>query len=244
MRDALLVLPLVLSLIGAGLAALWGLPAFNRRLSTVQAAWLVALAPLTAFVFLLSRLPSVLGGAALVWRTDWMPSLDMAAVLYLDGLGALFALLVSGIGALVVIYTGYYFRGDGSAWRFLTYLLLFMTSMLGLVLAGDVITLFVFWEGTSITSFLLIGYKTKDEEARRGAFKALFITSGGGIALLAGLVFVAVLAGGADYPTILSRRDLLTTSPLYPVVLGLIAFGAFTKSAQAPAHIWLPAAMT
>lgn len=244
MLDALLVLPLVLSLIGAGLAALWGLPALNRRLSAVQAGWLVALAPLTAFVILLFRLPPVLNGATLVWRANWMPSLDMAAVLYLDGLGALFALLVSGIGALVVIYTGYYFREDRGAWRFLTYLLLFMTSMLGLVLAGDVITLFVFWEGTSITSFLLIGYKTKDEEARQGAFKALFITGGGGIALLAGLVFIAVLAGGTDYPTILSRRDLLTTNSLYPVVLGLIAFGAFTKSAQVPAHIWLPAAMT
>jgi multicomponent K+:H+ antiporter subunit A len=244
MHDASLLLLPFLALVGAGLAALWGLPALNHRLTTVQAAWLVALAPLTAFVILLGRLPPVLAGTTLVWRQVWMPSLDMAAMLYLDGLGALFALLVSGIGTLVVIYTGYYFRGDAGAWRFLTYLLLFMATMLGLVLAGDVITLFVFWEGTSITSFLLIGYKTKDEEARRGAFKALFITGGGGIALLAGLVFVAVLAGGTDYPTILSRGDVLTTTPLYPVVLGLIAFGAFTKSAQTPAHIWLPAAMT
>jgi len=243
MHDALLWLPLGLSLIAAGLAAVWGLPAVNRRLTSTQAAWFLALMPLAAFLLLLFRLPPVLAGTNLIWRQAWMPSLDVAATLYLDGLSALFALLVSGIGTLVVIYTGYYFRGDPGAWRFLCYLLLFMTTMLGLVLAGDVVTLFLFWEGTSITSFLLIGYKTKEEEARRGAFKALFITGGGGIALLAGLVFMAVLAGGTDYPTLLSRRDVLTTVPLYPVVLGLVAFGAFTKSAQTPAHIWLPAAM-
>jgi multicomponent K+:H+ antiporter subunit A len=243
MYDALLWLPLGLSLIAAGLAALWGLPAVNRRLTSPQAAWLLALMPLAAFLLLLFRLPPVLAGTSLLWRQAWMPSLDVAATLYLDGLSALFALLVSGIGTLVVIYTGYYLRGDPGAWRFLCYLLLFMTTMLGLVLAGDIVTLFLFWEGTSITSFLLIGYKTKDEAARRGAFKALVITGGGGIALLAGLVFMAVLAGGTDYPTLLSRRDVLTAVPLYPVVLGLVAFGAFTKSAQTPAHIWLPAAM-
>ncbi len=243
MPDALLWLPLGLSLIAAGLAALWGLPTVNRRLTNTRAAWLLALMPLAAFLFLLFRLPPVLAGSGLIWRQAWMPSLDITATLYLDGLSMLFALLVSGIGTLVVIYSGYYFRGDAGAWRFLCYLLLFMTTMLGLVLAGDVITLFVFWEGTSVTSFLLIGYKTKDEEARRGAFKALFITGGGGIALLAGLLFMAVLAGGTDYATLLHRRDVLISTPLYPVVLGLIAFCAFTKSAQTPAHIWLPAAM-
>lgn len=129
-------------------------------------------------------------------------------------------------------------------WRFLAYLFLFMTMMLGVLLAGDVITLFVFWEGTSLTSFLLIAYKFKDEAARRGAFKSLFITGGGGIALLGGLLFVGSVAGGMDYATILRSSDVLRTSPLYGVMLGLVAFGAFTKSAQAPAHIWLPDAMT
>jgi len=116
--------------------------------------------------------------------------------------------------------------------------------MLGVLLAGDVITLFVFWEGTSLTSFLLIAYKYKDEAARRGAFKSLFITGGGGIALLAGLLFVGSTAGGMDYATILRSGDVLRDSPLYGVMLGLVAFGAFTKSAQVPAHIWLPDAMT
>ncbi len=128
--------------------------------------------------------------------------------------------------------------------RFFAYILLFMLAMLGLVLAGDLITLFVFWEGTSISSFLLIGYKYKDEAARKGAFKSLFITGGGGIALLAGFLFVIHLSDGADFQTVLASREILTTSPLYPVLFSLIALGAFTKSAQFPAHIWLPEAMT
>ncbi len=244
MPDITLALPFVLTLAGATLAALYGLPAANRRLSITQAAWLLALLPLAAFAFFLSRLPIIMDGGALTLSLNWMPSLGMSANLYLDHLSALFLLLVSGIGTLVVIYTGYYFKGDNSAWRFLAYLFLFMTMMLGVLLAGDVITLFVFWEGTSLTSFLLIAYKYKDEAARRGAFKSLFITGGGGIALLAGLLFVSSVAGGADFATILASGDVLRASPLYGAMLGLVAFGAFTKSAQAPAHIWLPDAMT
>ena len=119
-----------------------------------------------------------------------------------------------------------------------------MGMMLGLVLAGDVLTLFLFWEGTSIASFLLVAYKYQDEAARRGAFKALFITGGDGIALLAGLLIVSAIAGGSDYATILSSSELLANSDLYLVALALVGFGAFTKSAQFPAHIWLPGAMS
>ncbi len=244
MMDMRLALPLLLTLTGAALAAAYGHPALNRRLTITQAAWLLASLPLAAFVFFLSQLPAIANGGALTVGVDWMPSLGMGASLYLDNLSALFLLLVSGIGTLVVVYTGYYFKGDNSAWRFLAYLFLFMTMMLGVLLAGDVITLFVFWEGTSLTSFLLIAYKYKDEAARRGAFKSLFITGGGGIALLAGLLFVGSTAGGMDYATILRSGDVLRDSPLYGVMLGLVAFGAFTKSAQVPAHIWLPDAMT
>ena len=244
MMDMRLALPLLLTLTGAALAAAYGHPALNRRLSITQAAWLLASLPLAAFVFFLSRLPAIADGGALTFAVNWMPSLGMGASLYLDNLSALFLLLVSGIGTLVVVYTGYYFKGDNSAWRFLAYLFLFMTMMLGVLLAGDVITLFVFWEGTSLTSFLLIAYKYKDKAARRGAFKSLFITGGGGIALLAGLLFVGLTAGGMDYATILRSGDVLRSSPLYGVMLGLVAFGAFTKSAQVPAHIWLPDAMT
>jgi NADH:ubiquinone oxidoreductase subunit 5 (subunit L)/multisubunit Na+/H+ antiporter MnhA subunit len=244
MPHLLLILPLLLTLTGAALAAVHGHPAVNRRLTITQSAWLLAVLPLAAFVFILSLLPAIADGAALTFRLDWMPSLHVAAYLYLDNLSALFLLLVTGIGALVVVYSGHYFKGDNSAWRFLSYLFLFMTAMIGLLLAGDVITLFVFWEGTSLTSFLLIAYKTKDEAARRGAFKSLFITGGGGIALLAGLLFVSAVAGDTSFAVILVNGAALRASPLYGVMLGLVAFGAFTKSAQVPAHIWLPDAMT
>ncbi len=249
MTDALTILPLLFVAAGAAAAAAMGLPALNRRLSTTAMGWLLAAAPAAAFVALLA-LAAALAGApasgapALTPSIPWMPSLGLRASLYVDHLSVLFGLIVTGIGALVVVYAGYYFKGDRSAWRFFAYLLLFMASMLGVVMAGDIVTLFVFWEGTSVVSYLLVAYKTKDEAARRGAFKALFITGGGGIALLAGLVFVASVAGGSDLPTILSSGDALRSSAWYLPMLALVALGAFTKSAQFPAHIWLPDAMS
>lgn len=239
-----LLIPLALVFLAAGLAAVFGLPAVNRRVTITQVSWALAVFPAAAFVLLLGRVPALNAGEVIVWQVEWLPSLGISFGFYLDALAALFALLVTFIGTIVIVYTGQYFKGDQSAWRFLTYLFLFMGAMMGLVMAGDVITLFIFWEGTSITSYLLVAYKTKDEAARQGAFRALFITGGGGIALLGGLLFVAYVAGGADWPTILTSGDVLRSSPLYLVMLGLVAFGAFTKSAQFPAHIWLPGAMS
>ncbi len=247
MSDPLLLAPLLVTLAGALAAATAGLPTVNRRLTVSRLAWVLAAAPLAALVLILWRLAALGRGPALAWRFDWIPSLGLSAGLYFDHLSALFALLVTGIGTLVVIYAGYYFKSEErpwGEWRFLAYLLLFMTAMLGLVLAGDVITLFIFWEGTSVTSFLLIAYKSKDEAARRGAFKSLFITGGGGIALLVGLLLLSHIAGSSDLSTILGSGDTLRQSVLYPATLGLIALGAFTKSAQAPFHIWLPDAMS
>ncbi len=269
-----LTLPLLACAAGSIVAlALATLPA-ARRLSAPILGWGLAIAPAAAFVALASHLPRLFQGEVLTWQFEWLPALGLNAGLYLDGLSALFGLIVTGIGALVLIYAGYYFAPahhpapqssipspqssipdpqssivnhsivNSHDARFFLYTLLFMTAMLGLVLAGDVITLFVFWEGTSVTSFLLIAYKTKDEEARRGAFKALFITGGGGIALLAGLLFASAISGGADWATIFSSGAALRDSAWYPVMLGLIAFGAFTKSAQAPFHFWLPTAMS
>ncbi|GIV83160.1 MAG: monovalent cation/H+ antiporter subunit A [Candidatus Roseilinea sp.] len=269
MNDALLI-PLVACAIGAAIAGLLTATAFGARIPTRALGWLLAIAPATAFIAIASQFPRMAAGDAWTWRMPWLPALGVEFAFYLDGLSALFGLIITGIGALVLIYAGYYFtpkradersavetRARGSHApptsesllpntdaRFFLYVLLFMTSMLGLVLAGDVITLFLFWEGTSITSFLLIAYKTKDEEARSGAFKALFITGGGGIALLAGLLFASAISGSTDLATILRSGDALRNDAWYPVMLGLIAFGAFTKSAQAPFHFWLPKAMT
>ncbi len=262
----LIALPLIACALGSLVAGILVATPIGRRASARAMGWGLAAAPLAAFVALAVQVPAVLNGQMLTWVIDWMPTLGIQATLRLDGLSLLFALLVSGIGVLVVLYAGYYFSphaGQSSNvdsassdlksqiqnpksqdGRFFLYLLLFMTAMLGLVMAGDVITLFVFWEGTSITSFLLVAYKSKDEAARRGAFRALFITGGGGVALLAGLVFVAALSGSTQFDVILRSGDVLRASDLYPIMLGLIALGALTKSAQAPAHFWLPGAMS
>ncbi|MGD8903016.1 MAG: proton-conducting transporter membrane subunit, partial [Anaerolineae bacterium] len=243
----LLYAPMLIILAGVLGAAAAGLSGLNRRLTVARLARLLALAPLSAFGLLLRAVVVLESGPALVWRIEWLPSLGLGLGFYFDHLSALFALLVTGIGTLVVVYAGYYFKSEErpwGEWRFLTYLLLFMMAMLGLVLAGDVITLFVFWEGTSITSFLLIAYKSKDEAARQGAFKSLSITGGGGIALLIGLLLLSYVAGSSDLITILTSGDTLRASVLYPAMLGLIALGAFTKSAQVPFHIWLPDAMS
>ena len=244
MLENALYLPILILFISGIIAALFGLPALNKRLSTTQLSWLLALAPLAAMVMVLWGITAVNQSITLHQQINWLPSLNLTLSLTFDSLAALFALLVTGIGTLIIVYTGQYFKGDEGAWRILSYLLFFMTAMLGIVMAGDVLTLFIFWEATSILSFLLVAYKTESAAARYGAFRALFITGGGGIALLIGLLFISNVAGGTDFATILSSRDLLVSSPLYPIMFGLLALGAFTKSAQWPFHIWLPGAMS
>ena len=219
----------------------WGLR--SQLPSSALRGWLLALFPATSFGILLSQSIG-LGSSAEISSYPWISALNLNFTFYFDALAALFALIVTGIGILIVIYAGYYFNNDSGANRFFAYLFLFMAMMLGLVLAGDVLTLFAFWEGTTITSFLLVAYNYQHEAARKGAFRALFITGGGGIALLAGLLFVSHIAGASDYATILNSGELIANSELYLVALGLVAFGAFTKSAQFPAHIWLPGAMS
>jgi NADH:ubiquinone oxidoreductase subunit 5 (subunit L)/multisubunit Na+/H+ antiporter MnhA subunit/multisubunit Na+/H+ antiporter MnhB subunit len=243
--ETILITAPAICLVGALIAALFDHPALARRLRPRSLGWLLSAAPAAAFVLLVSAtLPGLSNNGAVETRLPWMPSLGVEAVFYFDALSSLFALLITAIGTLVVVYAGYYLEDDPGAPRFLAYLLLFMTSMLGLVLAGDIVTLFLFWEGTSVTSFLLIGYKTKDEEARRGAFKALLITGGGGIALLAGLLLAGYAAGSGDLAAMLASGEALRNSPLYLLILAMLGLAAFTKSAQVPFHVWLPDAMT
>ncbi len=235
-----LILPLLLLTIAAAIALLFSF----KPIPPVRMGWMLALFPLLSFITI-SWLTFKSGtGVPSSLLIEWIPQYKLVFSLHLDDLSALFALLVTGIGTLVVVYTGYYFEKDSNCWRFFTYLFIFMLAMLGLVLAGDVITLFVFWEITSLSSFFLIAYKFYDPAARRGAFKSLFITAGGGIALLCGLLWVAILAGGSDFETISNHGDVLRSNPYYPAFLCLILFGALTKSAQVPAHIWLPDAMS
>lgn len=237
-------LPLVFVLIGTLASLAYAIPAINQRLRITHAGWLLSVFPLAAFSSLVLALPRIQDGSALQWSFEWMPSLGLQGSLYYDNLGAVFALLVAGIGTLVVIYTGYYFKGDRSAWRFLVYLFLFMFAMLGLVMGGDLVVLFIFWEMTSIFSFLLIAYKYSSQEARQGAFKALLITGGGGVALLLAVILISSITTSTSLAELLSNSENLRTNSLYPLILILAALAATTKSAQTPFHIWLPDAMS
>ncbi len=244
MNSSLLIFPVIIIFIGALAAALCGVPALNRRLTAPRLGWILSAVPLSAFILLLQAVPDLQAGMVLTWQVQWLPTVGLTASLYFDSLAALFALLITFIGTVVIIYAGQYFKDDSGSWRFFTFILLFMGAMLGLVMAGDVLTLFIFWEGTSIVSFLLVAYKYKGNEARQGAFKALFITAGGGIALLIGLLFITHVVGDSRFMTILGCGEALRESGFYTLILALIALGAFTKSAQFPFHIWLPDAMS
>ena len=173
----------------------------------------------------------------------WAPSLGLAFNLRADGFGWIFLMLIHGVGLLVSIYARYYMSPADPVPRFYSLLLAFAGSMIGLVLSGDVILLVVFWEMTSLLSFLLIGYWHHGAAAREGARTALIVTSGGGFCLLAGLLLLARVAGSYDLDVIREAGAAIRQSPLYGPAVALILLGAFTKSAQFPFHFWLPQAM-
>ena len=219
------------------------LAASVQRRAPRSGGWFLALLPLGIFLFFLAQSGPVLSGQELVMEYPWVPSLGVTMALRLDGLSLLFSLLVSGIGALVVLYSGYYLRGDPYKGRFQAYTLIFMGAMLGLVLADDAITMFVFWELTSVSSYLLIGFYHEEERARYGALKALLVTSVGGLALLLGLVMLGQVGGSLRLSQLLAQGEELRAHALYLPILILVLWGAFAKSAQVPFHIWLPDAM-
>ena len=206
--------------------------------------WFVALYPLSATIYLASLYSPILKSEHAIESTiEWVPSLGINFSIYLDGLSLMMSLLVVGIGTLICIYAQGYLDDDENLGTFFTYLILFMVAMLGLVLSGNIITLFIFWEITSITSYLLIGYKNKYESSRNAALQALLITGSGGLVLMAGLVMVGIIGGSFEVAELLNNSDLVLSHPLYLPALILVLIGCFTKSAQVPFHTWLPGAM-
>lgn len=208
-----------------------------------RAGWVLALLPLGLALYFASLLPTVVGGQTVRDSLAWVPSLGVNFSFYLDGLSLLFALLITGIGIFIVIYSGGYLKGHPDLGRFYLVILLFMASMLGLVLADNIVTLFVMWELTSLTSYLLIGFHHLEFRSRRAATQALLVTAGGGLALLAGLVLLAGMGGSMEISEWLGQSAVLREHPLYLPALLLVFLGAFTKSAQFPFHFWLPNAM-
>ncbi|MDR7026775.1 multicomponent Na+:H+ antiporter subunit A [Rhizobium rosettiformans] len=207
------------------------------------AAWFLALAPALAFAHFAGFLPEVAAGERVTGGYAWVPSLNLSFSWFIDGLSLTFALLITGIGALIVLYAGGYMKGHPQQGRFIGFILLFMGAMLGLVVSDSFLMLFVFWELTSITSFLLIGFDHSREASRRAALQALVVTGGGGLILLAGMIFIWNITGVSQLSLLLSTGDALRESPFYLAALLLVLGGAFTKSAQFPFHFWLPNAM-
>ncbi|MGF1622430.1 MAG: monovalent cation/H+ antiporter subunit A [Rhodomicrobiaceae bacterium] len=198
---------------------------------------------LTALAGLLSHAPAVMRGEVIHARLDWLPGLGLNANFFLDGLGLLFAGLILGIGALIILYARYYLSKNDSMPQFYTYLLLFQGAMVGIVLSDNILMLLIFWELTSLSSFLLIGYWRHLPEGRQGARMALAVTGMGGLAMIGGMLILGEIAGSYDISTILQNREAIQASPLYMPALLLILLGCFTKSAQFPFHFWLPHAM-
>ncbi len=230
-----LLLLLLLPLIGA-IVLLW---VKSRR----QAAVIAGVATLAGCALLAILAPAVFAGEVIRFRVEWLPSLNVAFGLRLDGLAFLFASLILGIGALVVLYGAYYLAKDDPMPRFFTWLLCFMGSMLGVVLADNLILLVVFWELTGLTSFMLISFWRHQADARQGARMALTVTGAGGLALLAGVLLIGKVAGSYDLDAVFAAKAVLRDSALFTPIIILVLIGAFTKSAQFPFHFWLPHAM-
>ncbi len=198
---------------------------------------------LLALIGLLVHVPDVLAGRPVTARIDWLPALGLNANFFLDGLGLLFAGLILGIGLLIIIYARFYLSRQDPMGQFYAYLLLFQGAMVGIVLSDNILLLLVFWELTSLSSFLLIGYWKHLPEGRQGARMALAVTAGGGLAMIGGMLILGNIAGSYDLSVILTQKAAIQDSPLYLTALILILLGCFTKSAQFPFHFWLPHAM-
>lgn len=230
---ALVALPFIASV----LAALLPSNARNRE-STLAGLVALGCAVQVGWLF-----PSISNGNVIRQQVEWLPALGLDLSFRMDGFAWLFCMLVLGIGALVVLYARYYMSASDPVPRFFSFLLAFMGAMMGVVLSGNLIQMVMFWELTSLFSFLLIGYWHHRRDARRGASMALTVTAAGGLCLLAGVLLLGRIVGSYDLDVVLASGDLIRASTLYPVVLVLVLLGAFTKSAQFPFHFWLPRAM-
>lgn len=205
--------------------------------------WIAASFPLFMFLSFISRYQQVANGEIIKEYHEWIPSLGINLTFILDGLSLTFVLIITLIGVVVFLYAGAYMKDYEHTDRFFVYIGIFMTSMLGLVISDNMITLFVFWELTSISSFMLIGFNHHKESSRKSALQALLVTGSGGLALLAGFIFLYLITGSFEISSLYDKHSEIIKSGFYSSAVILILLGAFTKSAQFPFHFWLPNAM-
>jgi multicomponent Na+:H+ antiporter subunit A len=232
------ILIAVLSGFVVALAAPW----LTRWLGD-RVGWVIGLLPFSITVYLLTFIPDLADGGSVRYSFEWIPALNINLSFHIDGLGLVFALLISGIGTLIMIYGGGYLHGHHHLGRFYLFILMFMASMLGVVLADNLITFFVFFELTSLTSYLLIGFSHNSGDSRYSARQALLVTAIGGQMLLVGLILMAIVGGGWEFSVLTEQGEVIQDHSLYLPIMILILGGAFTKSAQVPFHFWLPGAM-
>lgn len=219
-------------------------PFLYKYVRRIHTGWFVLILPILLFTYFIQMLHITSNGRMLFSQAEWIPSLGMNFTVYVDGLSLLFALLITGIGSLVVLYSIFYLSKEKEQLgSFYTYLLMFMTAMLGVVLSDNMVVLYLFWELTSISSFLLIGYWYKRERSRYGATKSLLITVFGGLAMLGGFILIYLITDSFSIREAVNQLQLIMASPYFIPAMILILLGAFTKSAQFPFYIWLPDAM-
>ncbi|UJL48263.1 Na+/H+ antiporter subunit A [Virgibacillus sp. NKC19-16] len=220
------------------------IPILYKYTKRIHTGWFVLIAPFVLFIYFLSYLPVTSAGDAISQTLNWVPSLGINFNLYVDGLSLLFALLITGIGALVVLYSIFYLsKKTEKLNNFYVYLMLFMGAMLGIVLSDNIIVIYVFWEITSIASSLLISYWFYRKKSTDGAVKSMLITVFGGLSMLGGFSLLYVISGTFSIRELIANADMIATSSLFLPAMLLVLLGAFTKSAQFPFHIWLPDAM-
>ncbi|MBP1971305.1 multicomponent Na+:H+ antiporter subunit A [Virgibacillus natechei] len=219
------------------------IPFIYKKLTRIHIGWFVFAVSLLLFIYLIRYVPSIANGETYINIVEWIPSIGINFTTYLDGLSMIFGLLITGIGALVILYSIYYFDLDEDLHSFYMYLLIFMGGMLGVVFSDNLMVLYLFWELTSISSFLLIAFWFHRKQSRYGAQKSFLITVGGGIAMLVGFIMLYVMTGTFSIQEILPLVSELPAHELFIPAMILILLGAFTKSAQFPFHIWLPDAM-
>lgn len=218
-------------------------PLIYKRIPRINVGWFVLVVPVMLFILLARYIPAVAAGETYIKTIPWIPSADIYFTTYLDGLSMIFGLLITGVGSLVILYSIYYLSSRESLGNFYVYLLMFMGAMLGVVFSDNMMVLYVFWELTSISSFLLIAFWYHRKQSRYGAQKSLLITVSGGFAMLVGFLMLHAMTGSFSIRENIAALGTLTGESLFLPAMILVLLGAFTKSAQFPFHIWLPDAM-
>ncbi|PTI06876.1 Na+/H+ antiporter subunit A [Staphylococcus xylosus] len=228
------LLPLIFALI---------IPIVYRFYKRIHLGWFVLPIPVVLFIYFLSYISLTMSGNNIMQKANWMPHFGMNFNLYVDGLGLLFSLLITGIGSLIVLYSISYLSRQEQLGNFYCYLLLFMGAMLGVVLSDNLIILYLFWELTSFSSFLLISFWRDKQASIYGAQKSMLVTVFGGLSLLGGIILLSIAGGTTSIQELIHNVSEIQTSPFFILSLILVLIGAITKSAQFPFYIWLPDAM-